>query len=160
MSDFAFASIGRLEPVRQFFRIVSRLGNGAFWYILMGALLAVHGVAAVRVVLHMVILGLMCTLLYKCLEARTSRPRPYQVNQAITCNGRPLDPFSFPSGHTLHAVAFTTIASASYPQLSWFLIPFTFRIALSRMALGLHYPSDVLAGIAIGVLIAGISLCL
>jgi membrane-associated phospholipid phosphatase len=51
-----------------------------------------------------------------------------------------------PSGHALHAVAFTTIASPSYPQHSWFLIPFTFLIALSRMVLGLHYPNDVLAG--------------
>jgi undecaprenyl-diphosphatase len=58
-----FNRAARLEPVRQFFRIVSRLGNGVFWYVLMGALLAVHGVAAVRVVLHTVIVGLMCTLL-------------------------------------------------------------------------------------------------
>ena len=150
----------RLEPVHQFFRIVSRLGNSVFRYVLMGALLAVHGVAAVRMVRHMVIVGLMCTLLYKCLKARASRPRPYQVNQVITCNARQLDPFSFPSGHTLHAVAFPSIASASYPQLSWFLIPFTFLIALSRVVLGLHYPSDVLAGIAIGALVARISLCL
>jgi hypothetical protein len=56
---------------------------------MMGALLAVHGVAAVRVVLHMVAVGFMCTLLYKCLKAKTSRPRPYQVNQAITCNAGP-----------------------------------------------------------------------
>lgn len=63
-------------------------------------------------------IGLMRTLLYKCLKAKTSRPRPYQVNQAITRNARPLVPFSFPSGHTLHAVAFTAIASAYYPQLS------------------------------------------
>ncbi len=100
--------------MRQIFRIVSRLGNGVFWYALMGALLAVHGVVAVRVVLHMVAVGLMCTLPYKCLKAKMSRPRPYQVNQAITCSARPLDPFSFPSGHTLHAVAFTAIASAYY----------------------------------------------
>jgi len=153
-----FNRAARYEPLRQILRIVSRLGNGVFWYALMVALLAVHGVAAVRVVLHMVTVGLMCTLLYKCLKAKTSRPRPYQVNQAITCNARPLDPFSFPSGHTLHAVAFTAIASAYYPQLSWFLIPFTFLIALSRMVLGLHYPSDVLAGIAIGAVAAAISL--
>jgi undecaprenyl-diphosphatase len=93
-------------------RIVSRLGNGVFWYVLMGTLLAVHGVAAVRVVLHMVIVGLMSTLLYKSLKAKTSRLRPYEVNQATTRNARPMDPFSFPSGHPLHAVAFTTVAMA------------------------------------------------
>jgi undecaprenyl-diphosphatase len=153
-----FNRAARHGTVRQIFRIVSRLGNGVFWYVLMGALLAIHGVAAVGVVLHMAAVGFMCTLLYKCLKAKTSRPRPYQVNQAITCNARPLDPFSFPSGHTLHAVAFTTIASVYYPQLSWLLIPLTLLIALSRMVLGLHYPSDVLAGIAIGAIVAGISL--
>jgi len=82
------------------------------------------------------------------------------VNRAITSNARPLDQFSFPSGHTLHAVAFTTIAIAHYPQLAFLLIPFAFLVALSRMVLGLHYPSDVLAGAAIGAAIAGISLVL
>lgn len=99
-------------------------------------------------------------MLYRWLKAKTSRPRPYQVNRAITCNARPLDQFSFPSGHTLHAVAFTTIAIAYYPQLALLLIPFAFLVALSRMVLGLHYPSDVLAGAAIGAAIAGISLIL
>jgi hypothetical protein len=61
-------------------------------------------------------------------------------------------------GHTLHAVAFTTVASAYSPQLSWLLIPFTVLIALSRMVLGLHYPSDVIAGIGIAVIAAGTSL--
>lgn len=104
------------------------------------------------------IVGLVCAVIYKCLKAKTSRLRPYQVSQAVTCNAKPLDPFSFPSGHTLHAVAFTTVALAYYPRLSWLLIPFTFLIALSRVVLGLHYPSDVLAGIAIGVTVAGLSL--
>ncbi len=141
----------RYQPVRQGFQLISRLGNGVFWYALMGALLAIQGAAAVRAVAHMVIVGLVCTVIYKCLKAKTSRPRPYQVSQAVTCNAKPLDPFSFPSGHTLHAVAFTTVALAYYPRLSWLLIPFTFLIALSRMILGLHYPSDVLAGMVIGV---------
>jgi undecaprenyl-diphosphatase len=65
-------------------------------------------------------------MLYRWLKAKTSRPRPYLVNRAITCNARPLDQFSFPSRHTLHAVAFTAIAIAYYPQLAFLLIPFAF----------------------------------
>src|SRR5690606_16957595 len=72
----------------------------------------------------------------------------------------PLDEFSFPSGHTLHAVAFSTVAVAHYPVLAWALVPFTGAVALSRVVLGLHYPSDVLAATAIGGLLAAVSLWL
>ena len=51
-------------------------------------------------------------------------------------------------------------ASQFYPQLAFLPIPFAFLVALSRMVVGLHYPSDVLAGAAIGAAIAGISLVL
>ena len=57
---------------------------------------------------------------------------------------------AFPSGHTLHAVAFTLVALAHYPVLAWLLMPFTASVAVSRVVLGLHYPSDVLAATAIG----------
>ena len=148
----------RIQWLRTFFRAVSRLGDGVFWYLLMLALLAADGTAAIGPVSHMVASGLAGTMLYRWLKAKTLRPRPYQVNQAIRCNSPPLDQFSFPSGHTLHAVAFTTIAIAYYPQLGVLLIPFAFLVALSRMVLGLHYPSDVVAGAAIGAAIAGLSL--
>lgn len=52
----------------------------------------------------------------------------------------PLDEFSFPSGHTLHAVAFSLVAMAHYPVLAWALVPFTASVAVSRVVLGLHYP--------------------
>ena len=142
------------------FRAVSRLGDGVFWYALMLLLLAADVTAAIAPVLHMVAAGLAGTILYRWLKAKTLRPRPYQVNQAINGNARPLDQFSFPSGHTLHAFAFTTIAIAYYPQLAFLLIPFACLVALSRVVLGLHYPSDVLAGAAIGAAIAGLSLVL
>ncbi len=69
----------------------------------------------------------------------------------------PLDRFSFPSGHTLHAVAFTIIASIHYPQLPFLLVPFTLLTAASRIVMGLHYPSDVLAGACLGAIIASAS---
>ena len=72
----------------------------------------------------------------------------------------PLDKYSFPSGHTLHAVAFSTLLIAGLPQLAGFLITFTLLVALSRMVLGLHYPSDVLIGALLGWLLARLSLAL
>ena len=50
------------------------------------------------------------------------------------------------------------LALAYHPALVWLLLPFTALVALSRLVLGLHYPSDVLAGIVIGATISGLSL--
>jgi undecaprenyl-diphosphatase len=51
-------------------------------------------------------------------------------------------------------VAFSVVAIAFYPVLAWLLIPFTLLVAISRVVLGLHYPSDVLAGAALGALVS------
>jgi len=61
---------------------------------------------------------------------------------------------SFPSGHTLHAVAFTVLATHYFPELLVLLGPFAILVALSRVVLGLHYPSDVAAGGTIGLALA------
>ena len=144
--------------VRNLFRIASRLGDGVFWYTLMIALLLEDGTAALPAVLHMIIVGLTGTAIYKFIKGKTLRPRPFNVYPAIVCVGKTLDQFSFPSGHTMHATAFSIVALAYYPALFWLVVPFALLVALSRPILGLHYPSDVLAGAALGAVIAGISL--
>lgn len=140
--------------IRDYFRVVSRLGDGVFWYGLMIAILIIKGSESTLPVLHMSLAGLVGTLLYKWLKGKTLRPRPYEVHQDIWLTGTPLDKFSFPSGHTLHAVVFSVVAITYYPELSIIVIPFTAMVGLSRVVLGLHYPSDVLAGALIGGLIA------
>lgn len=142
---------------RNLFRLISRLGDGIFWYCLMLSLLLEFRAAALIPVLHMVAAGLASTILYKWLKRKTHRLRPYNRNPGISCGIAPLDQFSFPSGHTLHAVAFSVVALAYYPDLAWLLLPFTALVAASRLVLGLHYPSDVLAGIVIGATISVVS---
>lgn len=146
--------------VRIWFRLVSRLGDGIFWYAVMLGIVASQGYPGVAPVLHMALAGFSGTLLYKWLKGKTLRPRPYEVHQDIWLTGRPLDRFSFPSGHTLHAVAFSLVAMAHYPMLAWLLVPFTASVAVSRVVLGLHYPSDVLAATGIGSALAALSLWL
>jgi len=143
--------------VRAPFTIVSRLGDGVFWYALMLALLLKFQQDAAPAVLHMIAAGLTCTALYKWLKGKTLRPRPYETCPGLVRFAAPLDPFSFPSGHTLHAVAFTLVALEYYPVLAWLTVPFTLLVAASRVALGLHYPSDVLAGAALGAVVAALS---
>ena len=138
------------RPVVRLFAVVSRLGDGVFWYALMAALLWADGMTAAPVVGRMLLAGVVCLILYKWLKARTIRPRPCSRNKKILPRVAPLDEYSFPSGHTLHAVAFSMIAVNGYPSLIWLLMPFAALVALSRVVLGLHYPSDVLAGALLG----------
>ena len=144
--------------IRAWFRIISRLGDGVFWYTLMAAILITQQADGLKPVLHMLVAGLTGTLIYKWLKHKTHRPRPYQVHQDVFVTGKPLDRFSFPSGHTLHAVAFGLVALFYFPLLAVILIPFIVMVAMSCVILGLHYPSDVLAGAAIGYAIAAISI--
>jgi undecaprenyl-diphosphatase len=146
--------------IRNLFRLISRLGDGVFWYTLMIVLLLQYRGEAIRPVLHMILVGVIGTLMYKIIKGKTLRPRPFNVYPAIKCVGKTLDQFSFPSGHTMHAVAFGIIAVSYFPALIWLVVPFAILVGLSRPILGLHYPSDVLAGAALGALIAEISLAL
>jgi undecaprenyl-diphosphatase len=148
----------RFRLVRSSFRIVSRLGDGVFWYALMAALALSYRAAALPAVARMATAGIAGVAIYKLLKRVTSRPRPCGVVPAVTAHAPPLDAFSFPSGHTLHAVSFSTIAGAYFPELSPLLFSFAALVAASRPILGLHYPSDVAAGAAIGWLVAQVAL--
>ena len=150
----------RRRRVRQGFAAVSRLGDGVFWYALMSLLVLGDGVDGLAASAHMALTGAVALVLYKRLKRWTKRPRPFAADRRIRAWVAPLDEFSFPSGHTLHAVSFTIVALAWYPWLALLLVPFTASVAVSRVVLGLHYPSDVLAATGIGSALAALSLWL
>ncbi|MFC3551185.1 phosphatase PAP2 family protein [Lysobacter cavernae] len=152
--------LGERSRSRAYFAAVSRLGDGVFWYVLMAALIVIDGLDGLTASAHLAATGVIALSLYKLLKRWTRRPRPFASDARIHAWVAPLDEFSFPSGHTLHAVAFTLVALAHYPVLAWLLVPFTASVAVSRVVLGLHYPSDVLAATAIGTALATLSLWL
>jgi undecaprenyl-diphosphatase len=142
------------REVRALFALVSRLGNGVFWYTLILSLPLFYGPEAWGLVLQSVIVGLVGVALYKVLKSRLVRERPYISFDRIRAGTAALDRYSFPSGHTLHAVSFSILIVHSYPELWALCVPFTALTALSRVVLGLHYPTDVAAGGAIGAALA------
>lgn len=136
---------GARPRVLALFATVSRLGDGIAWYLLMLALPLYDGGVGLQASLHLAVVGAAALMLYRGLKHYTRRPRPYARHRVITAHIAPLDEFSFPSGHTLHAVTFTLVAVHYFPPLGWLLWPFAVLIGASRVVLGLHYPSDVLA---------------
>ncbi|MDA8349487.1 MAG: phosphatase PAP2 family protein [Pseudomonadota bacterium] len=145
---------------RRIFQIASRLGDGLIWYVVILALPLLYGRTAVWPALVMAFTGIAGLGLYKVLKHTLVRERPFMTHANIDLAMAPLDRYSFPSGHTLHAVCFTVQVTAHFPVLGWVLIPLTLLIAGSRTVLGLHYPTDVLAGAAIGLALGlvGVSL--
>jgi len=159
--EFAFCQlinrVTRFQPVLGYFQLVSRLGDGWIWYALILAIPFLAPAQGPGLALLMALTGLSCTLTYKLLKRWLIRERPFISFPSIDCGTPPLDRYSFPSGHTLHAACFQTMLFMTLPELALVVLPFTLSVAASRVVLGLHYPSDVVAGAFIGGLMGAVS---
>lgn len=148
----------RSRGLRWLFAWASRLGNGVGWYGLIAALLLLYGAPLLQPVLWLLFSAALGTAIYILIKRRTARVRPLHRNHHLMVSILPLDRYSFPSGHTLHAVNFAIQLAVMVPALTGALLASALLIALSRLVLGLHYLSDVLAGAVIGGLLAWFSL--
>ncbi len=136
------------------FRAVSWLGDGPIWIGVAMGIVLWGGVHSSACLLRLAGMGLINLAIYRVLKRSTSRSRPFKACPGIRVCAPALDEYSFPSGHILHAVAFGIVLCAYYPGLRWPLAVYTVLVALSRVILGLHYPSDVVAGALLGALTA------
>lgn len=98
-------------------------------------------------------------LLFRFLKRRIARPRPCALEPCSWTTLAPPDQFSFPSGHSITAFAFSVPVSLCFPALSLPLLFLACSVALSRIVLGMHFLSDVIAGVLIGSLLGYVSYC-
>ncbi|MBK1711351.1 phosphatase PAP2 family protein [Rubrivivax gelatinosus] len=129
-----------------------RLGDAGPWITLCVALAVFGGPTGRHCSLLFAELGLVNLMLYSVLKRGTRRSRPFDQCPGIRACCPVPDRFSFPSGHTLHAVAFGLLLAGFYPAWAPLLALFALLVALARIVLGVHYPSDVAAGAALGAL--------
>lgn len=129
----------------------TRGGDGWLWYAL-GVILLVYGgghrFAAVGAAGAAALGGIF---LFRGLKRTSRRKRPYELEPHCWSSILPPDKYSFPSGHSITAFAVALSVGLFYPDLMGYLLAVAFLIASSRIILGMHFLSDVLAGSAIGV---------
>lgn len=146
-----FASFNLCTPWLATLRLASRLGDWPIWVLLIAAQPLLQPEAGLAYLLQYATTGLIAILIYRLIKTRLCRERPFiTFVNLIQCGEPARDRYSFPSGHTMHAVMFCVLTAAHAAWLLALLIPLALLIALSRVGLGLHYISDVAAGAAIG----------
>lgn len=128
----------------------TRGGDGWLWYALLGALLLFGGDQSQRAVAASVCAAALSIVNYVWLKRVTRRKRPCQIEQHCWARLLPPDQFSFPSGHSMTAFAVATVLGLFYPALMPGVLFCALSIAASRILLGMHFLSDVLAGSLLG----------
>lgn len=96
--------------------------------------------------------------LYILLKNLFKRNRPYVTLNNASSVIEPADKFSLPSGHSAAAFLMATLIGFYYPGFFPIVLSWACLIALSRVVLGVHYPSDVMVGMLLGILIAEFTL--
>lgn len=128
----------------------TRAGDGWLWYLVGLSVLLFGGasrLAATAAAGSAAVVGIGIFMLLKKIS---SRKRPCEIEPHCWAHILPPDRFSFPSGHTITAFAVAVALGAFYPAMLPALLLCALSIAASRVLLGMHFLSDVLAGALLG----------
>jgi undecaprenyl-diphosphatase len=145
----------------RWFRIVmivaTRGGDGWLWYafgliLLLGG--GEHRFAAIGAAASSAVAGI---LIFRALKHTSRRKRPCEIEPHCWASILPPDKYSFPSGHAITAFAVAVSVGLFYPYSQPCLLLAALLIAASRIILGMHFLSDVITGMALGVALGAAS---
>lgn len=150
------ASSCRSAPLTRFLKLMSYSGIAVFWFIaaLAWIILNLRGIQMVprqteflRCLISPLAVWLICLAIKKTLRRR----RPFQTVKNHTALVETSSDDSFPSSHAAAATAFFVALSTIHHPLTAIVGLWAFLVTFSRWYLGVHFPSDLLAGILLGV---------
>jgi undecaprenyl-diphosphatase len=145
--------VHRWRPPRWFrlWMILStRGGDGWLWYVLSVLVLVFGGSTRYGAVTAAWTACSTGAIIFLILKKLTGRRRPNALEPHCWATPLPPDQFSFPSGHTITAFAFTLAVGSFYPYLMGTLLFCALSVATSRIVLGMHFLSDVVVGAILG----------
>jgi undecaprenyl-diphosphatase len=137
--------------IRYWMIAATRLGDGWLWYSLAAILLVYGGPQRFAAVSAATLAATVGVGVFKLLKKLSHRQRPCQLEPHCWSKVLPPDRFSFPSGHTMTAFSIALVISYFYRGVELPVYFFACSIAISRIVLGMHFLSDVLAGAVLGI---------
>ncbi|MCX7881712.1 MAG: phosphatase PAP2 family protein [Brevinematales bacterium] len=146
----------RRRGLNIFMTFITRVGDGYVWFGLILFFLFFDLYAGIVLAMAQLIQILLQILIKNIF----TRDRPYVKHGDISILLAPPDRFSFPSGHTAGAFTVVFFFWYFYPMWTWPFLVLAVLIGFSRMYLGLHYPTDVVAGMVLGYVSVRIALFL
>src|SRR5579871_3384440 len=136
----------------QFYALAaSRGGDGWLWYAIGLAILLFGGSGRFAAVAAAALAAALSVVLFNWMKRFAGRKRPCELEPHRWATLLPPDQFSFPSGHTMTAFAVAMPLLIFYPELGAGLLFCALSIAISRIVLGMHFLSDVVAGAMLGL---------
>jgi undecaprenyl-diphosphatase len=128
---------------------VSKLGNGWIYLILLPLVLLRLGWGGWHVVLLAALNAALLHMLYPVIKRRFRRKRPFHVDDALPSLLKTLDEHSFPSGHAMTITGVLAPIVLAWPAMTVSAVVIVLSMGWSRVATAHHYPTDVIAGVAL-----------